>query len=299
MGRPITRSNSLLQSKNASLQEISAATTAVGVSQNGQTSPSSSSSSKIPFRPRKIRKLTAATKTTTTVVTTIPPSLNATLKPLSHEGEIDLALQHLRHSDPLLAAVIDTHKPPTFESRGPPFLSLARSILYQQLATNAANIIYQRFLTLCGGEAGVVPDNILSITPEKLRGIGVSGRKASYLHDLAGKYRDGSLSDSAIVAMEDDDVLLSSLTAVKGIGVWSVHMFMISTLHRPDVLPVGDLGVRKGVQHLYGLKDLPPPAQMEQVCAKWKPYRSVGSWYMWRLMDAKAALAKAAKKKPT
>lgn len=125
-----------------------------------------------------------------------------------------------------------------------------------------------------------------SLTAQQLRQIGVSGRKASYLHDLADKFRNGSLSDSSIVEM-DDESLLTMLTMVKGIGVWSVHMFMIFSLHRPDVLPVGDLGVRKGVQRLYGLKELPKPLEMEKLCEKWKPYRTAGSWYMWRLMDPK------------
>lgn len=119
------------------------------------------------------------------------------------------------------------------------------------------------------------------------RQVGVSGRKASYLHDLASKYRDGVLSDNSIREM-DDETLLRVLTTVKGIGVWSVHMFMMFSLHRPDVLPVGDLGVRKGVQLLYKLKELPKPVEMEELCEKWKPYRSVGSWYMWRLMESKS-----------
>lgn len=87
----------------------------------------------------------------------------------------------------------------------------------------------------------------------------------------------------------DDETLATMLTAVKGIGMWSVHMFMMFSLHRADVLPVGDLGVRKGVQSLYGLKELPKPLQMEEICEKWRPYRSVGAWYMWRLMEAKTA----------
>lgn len=91
----------------------------------------------------------------------------------------------------------------------------------------------------------------------------------------------------------DDEALLAKLTVVKGIGVWSVHMFMIFSLRRPDVLPIGDLGVRKGVQRLYGLKELPRPLEMERLCEKWKPYSSFGSWYMWRLMEAKGVLATA------
>ncbi|CAL9774926.1 unnamed protein product, partial [Musa acuminata subsp. burmannicoides] len=175
-------------------------------------------------------------------------------RPLSADGEIASALRHLRATDPILARVIDAHDSPTFQCLLTPFHSLARSILYQQLAIKAAASIYARFLALCGGEAG-------------LRQIGVSERKASYLHDLARKYHGGILSDATIVAM-DDKSLFSMLTMVKGIGAWSVHMFMMFCLHRPDVLPVGDLGVRKGVQMLYGLDDVPRPSQMEQLCER-------------------------------
>ncbi|GMY11517.1 DNA-3-methyladenine glycosylase 1 [Fagus crenata] len=263
-------------------------TTPVDSSQNP------SPSSKITFRPRKIRKLTSNNNkkpepdnpNPSQPVTVLPIPVN----PLTLEGEIDLALNHLRSSDPLLTALIDSYKPPAFESQSsPPFLALAKSILYQQLATNAANAIYNRFVSLCGGESEVVPDNVLALDANQLRKIGVSGRKASYLHDLANKYREGVLSDSSIVEM-DDESLLTKLTLVKGIGVWSVHMFMIFSLYKPDVLPVGDLGVRKGVQLLYGLKELPKPLQMEELCDKWKPYRSVGAWYMWRFMEAKGVL---------
>ncbi|CAL9151087.1 unnamed protein product, partial [Musa hybrid cultivar] len=175
-------------------------------------------------------------------------------RPLSADGEIASALRHLRATDPILARVIDAHDSPTFQCLLTPFHSLARSILYQQLAIKAAASIYARFLALCGGEAG-------------LRQIGVSERKASYLHDLARKYHGGILSDATIVAM-DDKSLFSMLTMVKGIGAWSVHMFMMFCLHRPDVLPVGDLGVRKGVQMLYGLDDVPRPSQMDQLCER-------------------------------
>lgn len=96
----------------------------------------------------------------------------------------------------------------------------------------------------------------------------------------------GFLSDESIVDM-DDKSLFTMLTMVNGIGSWSVHMFMIFSLHRPDVLPVNDLGIRKGVQMLYGLEELPRPSQMEQLCEKWRPYRTVAAWYMWRLVEAK------------
>ncbi|KAF0923556.1 hypothetical protein E2562_006559 [Oryza meyeriana var. granulata] len=208
-------------------------------------------------------------------------------RPLSADGEVAAAIQHLRAADPALATVIDAHEPPAFQCPHRPFHSLVRSILYQQLAFKAAASVYSRFLSLLGGEHNVLPEAVLALTPLELRQIGVSPRKASYLHDLARKYASGILSDAAVVNM-DDRSLAAMLTMVKGIGAWSVHMFMIFSLARPDVLPAADLGVRKGVQHLYGLQDVPRPTQMEKLCEQWRPYRSVGAWYMWRLIESKA-----------
>ncbi|PAN17964.1 hypothetical protein GQ55_3G158400 [Panicum hallii var. hallii] len=207
-------------------------------------------------------------------------------RPLSAVGEVGAAIRHLRDADPALAAVIDAHEAPVFQCPHRPFHSLVRSILYQQLAFKAAASVYSRFLSLLGGEASVTPDAVLALTPQQLRQIGVSPRKASYLHDLARKYVSGILSDSAIINM-DDRSLAAMLTMVKGIGAWSVHMFMIFSLARPDVLPSADLGVRKGVQMLYGLEDVPRPSQMDKLCERWRPYRSVGAWYMWRLIESK------------
>ncbi|KAH7520026.1 DNA-3-methyladenine glycosylase 1 [Ziziphus jujuba] len=268
---------------------------------------SPSISSKIPFPSRKIRKLSSiASGDKVPLLNTLKSSIDdtidenpsrpsssliKTLKPLTSDGEIEVALSHLRSSDPLLGTLIDAYRPPAFDSDRSPFLALAKSILYQQLAYKAAKSIYTRFVSLCGGEDLVLPDAVLSLSVQQLRDIGVSGRKASYLHDLSSKYKNGTLSDSSILDM-DDDTLSTMLTMVKGIGAWSVHMFMIFSLHRPDVLPVGDLGVRKGVRLLYGLKELPRPLEMEDLCGKWKPYRSVGSWYMWRLMEAKGVVPK-------
>ncbi|XP_057499053.1 alkylbase DNA glycosidase-like protein mag2 [Actinidia eriantha] len=268
-------------------------------------------SSKIPVRPHKLRKLSSvaaadstdggdsantllvskpSTSTTTknrrrnsSQLARVPPSAIA---PLSAAGEIDAALRHLRAADPLLADLIDSLPRPAFDSHQPPFLALTKNILYQQLAYKAGTSIYTRFVEFCGGEDNVSPDAVLSLSTSQLRQIGVSGRKAIYLYDLANKYKSGILSDNLIVGM-DDKSLFTMLSMVKGIGSWSVHMFMIFSLHRPDVLPVSDVGVRKGVQTLYGLEDLPRPAQMEHLCEKWRPYRSVGSWYLWRLVEGK------------
>lgn len=255
-------------------------------------------SSKLPFRARKIPRLTSSNSSSKDphIPEASPTSLSPTIpipipipKPLTSNGEIDLALHHLRNADSLLATCIDSFPPPKFPTHLSHFFSLVKSIISQQLSNKAADAIENRFVTLCGGRALVGPDAVLALSAQQLREVGISGPKASYLHDLASKFRDGLLSDSSILEM-DDETLCSKLTMVKGIGPWSVHMFMIFTLHRPDVLPVGDLVVRRGVERLYGLKALPPPSQMEKLCEKWKPYRSVGSWYMYRLVEAKGVL---------
>ncbi|CAK8568996.1 unnamed protein product [Lathyrus sativus] len=305
-----------------SSDNIISATTVVGVdgiipveSELSNVPPHTNSpATKIPLRPRKIRKV-SPDPTTSESQTEIPKPVNSfpggksngrnnnnnnravqqqraialpriVARSLSYEGEVEMAIRYLRTADPLLSPLIDIHQPPTFDSFHTPFLALTRSILYQQLAFKAGTSIYTRFIALCGGEGGVVPETVLALNAQQLRQIGVSGRKASYLHDLARKYQNGILSDSAIVNM-DDKSLFTMLTMVNGIGSWSVHMFMIFSLHRPDVLPINDLGVRKGVQILYNLDDLPRPSQMEQLCEKWRPYRSVASWYMWRFVEAK------------
>lgn len=317
------------ESITTSLSEAQIQIQAESVTEIPNVTPlSSSPPSKIPLRPRKIRKLSpdSTTDANATIATNNPsqnlvtqakpdpakPSIvtksaksktnqqqlaltipRIVVRPLSADGEVEAAIQHLRNADPLLASLIDLHPPPSFDTFHTPFLALTRSILYQQLAFKAGTSIYTRFIALCGGEAGVVPETVLALTPQQLRQIGVSGRKASYLHDLARKYQNGILSDAAIVNM-DDKSLFTMLTMVNGIGSWSVHMFMIFSLHRPDVLPINDLGVRKGVQLLYNLEELPRPSQMDHLCEKWRPYRSVASWYLWRFVEAKGSPSSAA-----
>ena len=262
-------------------------------------------STKISFRSRKIVKTPPGKPLATAAVappSTAPAPLLPVLPALSSPGEIAAALRHLQAADPLLSAVIASTQPPAFAASPslPAFHSLARSILYQQLATSAADAIYARFLALlpsasAAASDAVTPAAVLALAAADLRAIGVSGRKASYLHDLATRFAAGELSDSAVAAM-DESALLAELTKVKGVGEWTVHMFMIFSLHRPDVLPCGDLGVRKGVQELYKLKALPKPEEMAALCERWRPYRSVGAWYMWRLMESKGAAAKKKKK---
>ncbi|KAL3630285.1 hypothetical protein CASFOL_023269 [Castilleja foliolosa] len=266
--------------------------------------PCPSASSSLSLISATSATITPSTPTTTTTTTTttntsknrrrsasqasrVVPQI---IKPLSADGEIELGIRHLQAADPLLAPLIDILRPPEFDTHLLPFHALTKSILYQQLAIKAGTAIYTRFISLCGGMDSICPDTVLALTSQQLKQIGVSGRKASYLFDLANKYKSGILSDDMVVKM-DDRSLFTMLSMVKGIGSWSVHMFMVLSLQRPDVLPVSDLQVRKGVQLLYGLDELPRPSQMEQLCEKWRPYRSVGAWYMWRFVEMKGAPA--------
>lgn len=211
--------------------------------------------------------------------------------PASIKGdeEFQAALEHLKAADAKLAAVIDDHRAPELWNRqSSPFWSLASTILSQQLSTKVADVIRGRLVSLCGvEEAHIVPETVLKFSVPDLRAVGLSNAKARYLLGLADHFFTGKLSDTSILAM-DDQALMEALTAVKGIGVWSVNMFMMFSLFRPDVLPVGDLGIRKGFQKLYTLKGLPDAAEMEAIAAKWRPYRSVGCFYLWSMMDTKA-----------
>jgi DNA-3-methyladenine glycosylase II len=128
------------------------------------------------------------------------------------------------------------------------------------------------------------PEEVVKMPDAKLRSAGLSAQKISYLKDLAQKFADGSIEHRRFARMKSDDII-AHLTAVKGIGVWTAHMFLIFTLNRPDILPVGDLGIRKGFQILYKLDILPSPKEMERLAEPWREHASVASWYLWRLAD--------------
>jgi len=206
---------------------------------------------------------------------------------LSTAGALAEATKHLVAADEKLKRIIEAHgSAPVWEHKGSSFSALARAIVYQQLAGKAASTIYGRLIDLCGGPEGMTPTVIAGLSAEELRAVGISGRKSTYLHDLADKFSSGFLTDEKLAVMSEDD-LVTALTAVKGIGVWSAHMFMIFHLHKPDVLPVGDLGIRKGFQKLFQLKEQPSAVEMQELALLWRPYRTLASWYLWRLSDMK------------
>ncbi|HVS65180.1 MAG TPA: DNA-3-methyladenine glycosylase [Thermoanaerobaculia bacterium] len=199
------------------------------------------------------------------------------------DQELGRALRHLRR-DPRLSPVIRAVGPPRFRRYDSHFHALARSILFQQLSGLAAQTIFQRFVALFEGERFPQPEQVLALSAEELRAVGVSRQKAAYLLDLAAKLADGTINPRRLARLSEDE-LIAELTQVKGIGVWTVHMFAIFTLRRPDVLPVGDLGIRKGFERLFELETAPDPRTMIELAEPWRPFRSIASWYLWRVLE--------------
>jgi len=193
---------------------------------------------------------------------------------------------HLAAADPVLARLIEAHGPYQPRPGNDPWASLVRSILFQQLAGAAATAIQRRFYAQHGAEdQPPTPEQVLATTDEAFRAAGVSRQKAGYLRDLALHAADGRLAFGRFPGMTDDEVI-AALTAVHGVGEWTAHMFLMFELGRPNVLPVGDLGVRNGMRTAYALPGLPTPKQAHAIGAPWAPYRSVGAWYMWRVAEA-------------
>ncbi|HEX6576701.1 MAG TPA: DNA-3-methyladenine glycosylase [Gemmatimonadaceae bacterium] len=195
------------------------------------------------------------------------------------------AVNHLKRVDPVMADVIDAVGKCTLAPRAEwtHFDALLRSIVYQQLSGKAAATIHGRVLELIGDGAGA-PERIVSTSHEKFRAAGLSNAKANYVRNLAEHVLDGSLPVDSLHELSDEEII-AALTQVKGIGKWSAQMFLMFRLGRPDVLPEADLGVQKGIQRAYKLRKLPTPAQVLRRGAKWAPYRTVASWYMWRVLE--------------
>jgi DNA-3-methyladenine glycosylase II len=194
------------------------------------------------------------------------------------------AVRHLKQSDPILCAIIDRIGPYHMEYGPPEFHSLAEAIIYQQLNGKAALTIFNRFAELAGKP--LTAEGILKLTNEQMRGVGLSKQKSSYLRDMAERAARGELDFSRLADMTDEAVI-EHLTQVKGVGVWTAHMFLMFTLRRPNVLPTGDFGIRMAIKRHYRKRKLPNPAQMEKIAKCWEPYRSVACWYLWKSMDVK------------
>jgi DNA-3-methyladenine glycosylase II len=203
----------------------------------------------------------------------------------------DAATAHLRAADPVLGALIDRLAPlparprPSRPKPGEHYAGLVRTIVGQQLSTRAAQSIWLRVLAHFDGRAPT-PQEVLDADPEELRAAGgLSRAKTTYLRSLAEHVLDGSLELDRLDKL-DDDTVIAELVAVKGIGEWSAHMFLMFQLERPDVLAPGDLGIRKGIQISYELPELPTPSEVIRMAEPWRPYRTAACLYLWRSIDA-------------
>ncbi len=199
------------------------------------------------------------------------------------------AILHLKKSDPTLRAIIERVGPYRIAYREPTFETLVRSIVYQQLHGKAAAAIFGRLQEAASGRAGMTPARVLRIRDEAARALGLSAQKWRYIRDLAERTATGEIDFDCLPDLPDEDVI-DQLTRVKGVGVWTAHMFLIFALARPDVLPTGDLGVRAAIKKAWNLEELPAPVKMEELAAPWRPWRSVASWYLWRSLENFAAL---------
>jgi len=192
------------------------------------------------------------------------------------------AILHLKKADPVLRSLIDRVGAYRIEYRYPGFETLVRSIVYQQLSGKVAKVIFGRLVEAAGGQ--LTPEAILKLRPARMRKAGLSKQKTAYIRDLSRLTRSGVLDFSALPGLPDDEVIVM-LTQVKGIGVWTAHMFLMFALERPNVLPVGDLGIRMAIRKEYGMEELPNAKQIEERAAGWHPYCTVASWYLWRSLD--------------
>jgi DNA-3-methyladenine glycosylase II len=197
------------------------------------------------------------------------------------------AIEHLKQADPILSGIIERVGPYGIKFLEPDFETLVKSIVSQQLSGKVARTIYGRLITAAGDN--LTPESLLKLRPSRMRALGLSRQKIEYIRDLARHSRAGKVDFTRLPACSDDEVI-EHLTAVKGIGVWTAHMFLIFALRRPNVLPTGDLGIRAAIRKAYGLEELPKPSDIESMARGWHPYCSVASWYLWRSLETNAAL---------
>ena len=205
----------------------------------------------------------------------MPPRVDAAL--------LANARRSLSRRDPVLRPLIRKVGPCGLRWRGDPYRYLVRSVLYQQLAGAAASAIEGRFKAEFGGRIPR-PERLLVASPESLRGVGLSRQKAAAVRSIAEAFLDGTVRARKLVQMEDEEVI-AAVTPIRGVGEWTAHMLLMFSLGRPDVLPVGDYGVRKAARDLYALESLPKPGELRAIAEPWQPYRSVACWYLWRHAD--------------
>ena len=196
----------------------------------------------------------------------------------------DDACKHLSRRDRVLRKLIAEHGEARLQSRGDAFTTLARSIVGQQISVKAAQSVWERLVGLLDSAHTLKPEDVLARKPDALRGAGLSARKVEYLQDLSRHFQEGSVHVRKWAQMDDEDII-AELVAIRGIGRWTAEMFLIFHLMRPDVLPLDDLGLLKGISVSYFSGEPVSRAEAREIAEAWSPYRSVGTWYLWRSLD--------------
>ncbi|MBC7869101.1 DNA-3-methyladenine glycosylase 2 family protein [Candidatus Saccharibacteria bacterium] len=206
-------------------------------------------------------------------------------------ANLNLATKHLSNRDPILAVIIEGAGVATITPHKNYYQELVESIISQQLSVKAAATILKRFVGLFSSSGFPTPDQILEKDIEALRKVGLSRQKAGYIQDLARKVLDGTIRFNHLDGLSNEAVI-AELTQIKGVGLWTVHMFLMFCMGRLDVLPVGDLGIKNGIKQLYGLANLPTADVIERIALEnnWHPYESIASWYVWQSIDNKPLL---------
>ena len=200
-----------------------------------------------------------------------------------YEINIDRGLKHLKQNDRGMRRLIEEFETPIFIKDINYFEALVRSIVYQQLSGKAAATIHKRFKGLFNKDQNLSPSIVLEKSHDELSSVGLSSQKASYIHNIANAFKAEIVPDN--IETISDDKVIECLTTIKGVGLWTAQMFLMFTLNRPDVFPVTDLGIQKGFQLYFQLDELPKPDLMIKKAEPWVPYRTLASWYLWRLVE--------------
>ena len=201
--------------------------------------------------------------------------------------DIEAGLDLLKR-DKKMWVLINKFGRPDFSPKQDYFQSLLRSIVFQQLSVKAAQTIYERFVNLIPKTSNLCPNEVLKLDKEEIRKAGLSFQKINYVKNLADYFENNAFQKKDVERMTDEEIS-KELTQIKGIGQWTVDMFLMFTLNRADILPYKDLGIQKGIMKILNMKNLPSKKEMENCSKKWRPYRTIACWYLWRMVDDKCA----------
>ena len=201
--------------------------------------------------------------------------------------DIEAGLNLLKR-DKKMRVLINEFGRPDYNLKHDYFQSLLRSIVFQQLSGKAAQTIYERFVNLIPKTSNLCPNEVLKLDKDEMRKAGLSFQKINYVNNLSDYFENNSFQKKDVERMTDEEIS-KELIQIKGIGQWTIDMFLMFTLNRPDILPYKDLGIQKGIMKILNMKNHPTKKEMENCSSKWRPYRTIACWYLWRMVDDKFA----------